>query len=109
MIIVVTGLNLKAPWHCPRFVWHASRSFGQAQKSNGCLSAATRKVDGVYHTITAWRDGPAMKGFAKSGAHFEAEKVFAQIATGRVVIYQAEVVPDWDNALDIWKRDAREV
>ena len=109
MIIVVTGLTLKSPWHWPRFAWHAFRSFGQARKSNGCLSTATRKVDDVYHTITAWRDGPAMKGFAKSGAHLEAEKIFTQIATGRVAIYQAEAVPDWEEALEIWKRDAREV
>ncbi len=109
MIIVVTGLTLKSPFFWPRFAWHAFRSFGQAQKLEGCLSVATRKVDGVYHTITAWRDGPAMKSFAKSGAHLEAETIFTHIATGRVAIFQADVVPDWEEALERWKRDAKEV
>lgn len=109
MIIVVTGLKLKALWHYPAFAYHAFRSFGQAQRAEGCLSAQTRKVGPVYHTITAWRDGVAMKRYASSGAHGEAERAFSRIATGRVAIFESDAVPDWPHALEIWHRDAREV
>lgn len=109
MIVVVTGLKLKSPFHWPRFAWHAFRSFRQAQQADGCLSAATHRIDGVHHTITAWQDGKVMKSFARSGAHRAAENAFSRIATGRVAVFQADEIPNREEALAIWQRDAREV
>lgn len=103
MVVSITGLRLKRPWHVFRFFRHAVRSRLQAEQAQGNLTARVRKVDGVYHTVTAWQSKKDMQRFARSGAHAKAIAVFPKIATGGTYIYETDRVPDWDEAAALWR------
>ncbi|MEM7445882.1 MAG: hypothetical protein AAF414_21350, partial [Pseudomonadota bacterium] len=107
--VSITGLRLKGPRHGPRFFWHAMRSMTQARKADGNISVATRSVDGVHHTLTVWRDEAAMRAFLVAGAHRQAMKAFPSIGTGSTYGYASDTVPNWDEALEIWRQHGREV
>ena len=107
--VSVTSLQLKAAHHLPRFYWHAIRSFRQAQAADGVLLAETRTIDGIHHTLTVWRNRDDMRAYLAAGAHRRAMKIFRHIATGSVWGYESDGIPDWDSALDQWRRHGRTV
>jgi len=107
--VSVTGLRLKAAHHMPRFYWHAIRSFRQAQSADGVLLAETRTINGIHHTLTVWQDRDYMRAYLAAGAHKEAMKIFRRIATGSVWGYESDGIPDWESALDQWRRHGRTV
>ena len=107
--VSVTGLRLKAAYHLPRFYWHAIRSFRQARTSDGLLFAETRTIEGTHHTLTVWRDHDCMRVYLVAGAHGRAMKSFHRIATGKVWGYDCESIPDWESALEQWRRHGRAV
>lgn len=107
--VSITGLRLKSPLFYPVFTWHAVRSYAEAQRADGSLSVRTKTIDGVHHTISAWRDKAAMRRYLTRPRHLAAIKVFSWIATGETVGFEAETVPDWPEARAIWERDGRQV
>ena len=107
--VSVTGLKLKSAFQFPRFAWHAIRSMNQAKASSGNVMADACSKDGYQHTLTAWEDGKSMRQFVYSGPHKTAIGIFHSMATGTVVTYEADEVPDWESALAVWRTDAREV
>lgn len=108
MYISITGLRLRAAWHAPRFYWHAIRSLHQARRAEGNLYVAVKMIDGVRHTVTAWRDRDAMRAFLTQGAHLGALRAFGAIATGRTFGFEADRIPDWDQARKLWEEKARD-
>jgi hypothetical protein len=108
MYVSVTGLRLRRPWHAPVFWWHAIPSMTQARRAEGNLLAQTRMVDGVRHTLTVWRDVAAMRVYLASGAYAKAMAAFHGIATGTVHGYESDTLPDWETALDLWRRHGRQ-
>ena len=107
--VSVTGLRLKGRRHLLRFWWHAIRSMAQARRAPGNLRAETRTVGDVHHTLSIWTNERAMRAFLASGAHRQAMLVFHAIATGRTLGFTAHRPPDWEDALQRWQSDAREV
>lgn len=107
--VSITGLRLKNRGYMLRFWWHAIRSMVQARKAPGNLSAETRTIDGVHHTLSVWVDEQAMRTFLVSGAHLGAMKAFSAIATGRTLGFTADRQPDWETAHRRWLSQAREV
>ena len=107
--ISITGLRLTRRRHVLRFWWHAVRSMAQARRAPGNLSAETRTIGDVHHTLSVWTDEYAMRSFLVSGAHREAMKVFHAIATGRTLGFAADRLPDWETVLRRWSSEAREV
>lgn len=105
--VSVTGLRVTRFYHAPRFWWHAIRSLSQAQHAEVNLSASTRTIDGVHHTLSAWTDEAAMRRYLKSGAHLSALRVFRAIATGSTVGFVSQTVPGWEEALRRWREDGR--
>ena len=108
MYVSVTGLRV-LPGQRLRFHWHAFRSIIQARSAAGNTFADARTRNGVQHTLTVWRDREAMRAYMVSGAHLKAMKAFRKIGHGKVVGYEASVVPSWDEALARWDSEAREV
>jgi quinol monooxygenase YgiN len=108
--VSITGLRLKAPWHLPRFMWHAVRAMTQAQKAPGNLSVAARRIDGVHHTLTVWTDAAAMRRFVASGAHLQAMRAFPVIATGKTLGFETrrDKVPGWDQIPTLFDELGRE-
>lgn len=100
----ITGLRVKPGlMNRLRFHYHAVRSYMQAQKAEGALHVAARRIDGVEHTVTAWRDREAMLAFVRSGAHLEAMKAFHRIAVGSTFGFTTDRIPDWPEVHALWK------
>ena len=109
MYISITGLKLNGPLSAPRFWWHALRSMTQAQRAPGNLSAEAKRIDGIHHTLTVWNDKAAMRAYLVAGAHMQAMKAFRSVATGAVLGYEADVVPEWSEVHEIWRTRGRQV
>ena len=105
MIISVTGLRARNFWCLLRFWALAIPAFRQAQGAKGNLFVETKSVQGVRHTLTAWKDRKSMKHYVLSGAHRKAMGAFAQIATGATITFEAEEIPSWDEALMKWRNE----
>ncbi|WP_445680067.1 hypothetical protein [Radicibacter daui] len=108
MYLSITGLRLRSPWYAPRFYWHAIRSTLQAQRAEGNLYVSVKTIDGVRHTVTAWRDREAMRAFLIRGAHLGAMRAFGAIATGSTLGFEVDRIPDWAEARKIWEEKARD-
>jgi quinol monooxygenase YgiN len=100
--VSITGLRLKAPWHAPRFWWHAIRSMVEARQAQGNISAETRSIQGVHHTISVWRSAADMKRYLAQPSHLAAMKVFHAIAAGSTFGYWTPSPPDWAETRRIW-------
>lgn len=109
MYISITGLTVKSWLQSPTFWWHAIRSMRQARQADGNLSAESRTINGVHHTVSAWRDEAAMKAYLTTGAHLSALKVFKKIAKGKTLGFQSDVIPNWSNVHDLWRTQGRDV
>lgn len=106
MIISVTGLRAKGLISWLRFWRLAVPAYRQAKQAKGNLYLAVRRIDGVEHTLTAWKDRKHMTHYVLSGAHRKAMAQFAQIATGATVTFESDEVPSWDEALAKWHKAA---
>lgn len=106
MYISITGFTLSSRLHAPRFWVHAVRSMGEAQRADGNLYAAARTVNGVHHTLTAWRDRAAMRAYLTMPRHLAAMKAFPSMGGGRTIGYEAQTVPSWEEALRKWTAEA---
>ncbi len=107
--VSITGLRLKRFWHGPFFWRHAIASMSQAQRSDGCLSAEARSINGVHHTLSVWTSRRAMLAFLRAGAHRNAMKSFDKFATGKVLGFEADTPPTWAEAQDLWARYGKTV
>ena len=81
----------------------------QAQNAPGNISATTRTIKGVHHTLSVWTDEAAMRAYLIKGDHLEAMKIFSQIATGKTYGYVTAIAPDWDDARYLWETKGRDV
>ncbi len=107
--VSITGLRLKGPHHMPRFMVHAFRAMNQAQRAPGNLRAETRSINGVHHTLSVWENEAAMRTYLTAGAHLRAMKAFPAMATGKVVGFSTDRVPDWTEVHELWRTKGREV
>jgi hypothetical protein len=107
--VSITGLALKSWVHVPRFWWHAIGSMVQAKAAPGNISAETRTINGVHHTVSVWQSRDAMRTYLLSGSHLKAMRVYKKIATGKVLGFEAPAAPDWDEVHELWKIKGREV
>eukprot|EP00543_Licmophora_paradoxa_P002000 CAMPEP_0202458046 /NCGR_PEP_ID=MMETSP1360-20130828/20837_1 /ASSEMBLY_ACC=CAM_ASM_000848 /TAXON_ID=515479 /ORGANISM="Licmophora paradoxa, Strain CCMP2313" /LENGTH=112 /DNA_ID=CAMNT_0049078373 /DNA_START=204 /DNA_END=542 /DNA_ORIENTATION=+ len=81
----------------------------QAKITPGIISADSRTINGVQHTLTAWKSRKDMLAFYRSESHVEAMKAFSRIASrGKVFSYESENIPSWEEAREIWEKNGRE-
>jgi hypothetical protein len=107
--VSITGLRLNSFFHAPQFWWHALRSMAQAKSAQGLISADAHTINGVHHTLTLWQDRQAMQKFLASGAHLNAMKNFKSIAGGKVLGYEADAAPGWDEVHELWRSKGRDL
>jgi quinol monooxygenase YgiN len=81
----------------------------QARSAPGNISADTRTIDDVHHTLSVWTDQAAMRAYLTAGPHLEAMRLFPTIATGKVVGYLTREVPEWSEVHAIWMEQGRVV
>ncbi len=107
--VSITGLRLKSRFNAPRFWWHAFRSMRQALKAEGNISASTRSISGVHHTLSVWRDKEALRSYLLAGAHREAMRAFPNIATGKTFGFWTQSIPEWSEVHAIWAEHGKPV
>jgi quinol monooxygenase YgiN len=107
--VSITGLQVRRVWHIPTFWLHAIKSMVQARNAPGNISADTRTINGVHHTLSVWTDRQAMRAYLTTGPHLAAMRLFPRIATGKVVGYQTDRIPDWSEIHSIWRDHGRNV
>ena len=105
--VSITGLEVKSFWHMPKFLFYSLASFWQAKNSEGNIqSELFIGRDGVYHTLTVWKDRKSMMRYLKSGAHEQAMKVTKEISSPegtKVYGYQSDKIPRHKEALALWQ------
>ena len=107
--VSITGLRLNSIFHAPRFWWNAIRSMAQAKAALGLISVEARTINGVHHTLTVWESREAMRQFLITGAHLKAMQSFKSVAGGKVLGFEAEQAPPWDEIHELWATKGRDL
>lgn len=107
--VSVTGLKVNRMWFVPLFWAHAMPSMIDARRAPGNIMARACTINGVHHTLSAWNSRADMLAYLRSGRHARAMRRFRRIATGRVYGFEADAVPDWDEALALYAAKGRDV
>ena len=107
MYVSVTGLKPKGFIARIRFwitILPASRA---AQMADGILFCDFKTRNGYHHTLTVWKTKKDMMVYRSSPAHLRAMKNMSQIGSGKVFGYEAESIPNWEDALTELESNAR--
>uniref|UniRef100_A0A7S2XQQ6 DUF3291 domain-containing protein n=1 Tax=Attheya septentrionalis TaxID=420275 RepID=A0A7S2XQQ6_9STRA len=105
--ISITGLDLIAFYHAPKFWMHAIPSMTQARSSEGNISADGNTIQGTHHTLSVWKDRNSMLNYLRKGSHGKAMKIFDDIATGKVYGYESDTIPTWKEARELYDKHGR--
>ncbi|MEO0329024.1 MAG: hypothetical protein AAF217_10560 [Pseudomonadota bacterium] len=81
----------------------------QAVRAPGNISATSRQINGVHHTLSVWRDREAMRKYLVARTHLKAMKLFPKIATGKTIGFQSHSIPDWSEVHAIWQERGKEL
>ncbi len=109
MYVSVTGLKTNGIVGWFRFWVLAVPALQAAKRAPGLQFVSTKVRHGTHHTLTVWTSKEDMMAYRRGKAHRRAMKVFSQIATGRVLGFESDDRPSWEEALARYDRDAREV
>lgn len=106
--VSITGLRPRSTLATFFFWLHAIPSKMQADKAPGILFSEVRKINGIQHTLTAWKSKEDMRAYISSGAHLKAMKAFRKIATGKTFGYDSSSLPSWDEVHKLWQDHGKE-
>jgi hypothetical protein len=105
--VSITGFTLKSMIYLPKFMSYSIPAAKQAAAAEGNLFSETTYIDGVLHTLTAWKDKQSMRKYMFSGAHAKAMKVSRDIGEysygTKTYGYESETIPTWEEARKIWE------
>ena len=107
MCISITGLKPKSFLGFLRFWTLAIPSYRQAETAKGNLHSSVKRIKGYQCTVTAWENREMMLEFMRNGAHLKAMQAFHKIATGKTYGYEAEAIPDWNEAFSLLESNGR--
>ena len=100
--VSITGFRALSIGKLPLFWWHAVRSMRQALGQPGNLFAETRAINGIQHTLSAWRSREDMLHYLTAGPHGAAMRTFPSLGTGHSFGFYAEAAPAWSEVHDLW-------
>jgi hypothetical protein len=100
MIIAITSIRLRSMWNLFKFGSHVGQILKQIKSQKGFIAMkASPSIGYTHYTVSAWENETDLKIFARSGAHLNAMKQTAKIATEvNSYVYQDETIPDIKNA-----------
>lgn len=105
--ISITGFTLKSFIYLPKFMSYTLPAKKQAAVAEGNLFSDTKYIDGVLHTITAWKDKQSMRKYMISGAHAKAVKAgrsMGEYSYGtKTYGYESDTIPTWKEARKLWE------
>jgi hypothetical protein len=106
--VSITGLQVKTVFHYPLFFYYAIPSTTQAQSAPGNISASTKSIRGMEHTITVWEDRASMLKYLRKGAHLQAMKNSKWFGSyGKVYGYNTDTIPNWSDARQLWEEKGK--
>jgi len=109
MYVSVTGLKSKGLIGRLRFWVLTIPAFRAARKASGIILCETRTCNGYNHTLTVWKTKEKMRLYRSSPVHRKAMREFSSIATGKVLGFESDSIPTWDEALKQFASNARDV
>ncbi|MDW3224875.1 MAG: hypothetical protein R8G34_18660 [Paracoccaceae bacterium] len=107
-LIAIGAVKLKHWIWGPEFFWRTTLSLRQARTNGDCTHAEVFGWQEYYLSLTAWRDGAAMKRYAQSGHHARAMRWSSRIAIPLHFRHvQLDHVPSHAQAFDLWHEGLR--
>jgi hypothetical protein len=109
MYISITGIKYKGFFKTLKFWIYTVPSFIAARKAEGNIFCEQKKIGEYHHTLTAWKNKEKMMNYIKSKSHLKAMQNFQSIGTGSTFGFEGSEIPNWNEALKIWKDNFREI
>jgi hypothetical protein len=101
MIVVITSLKLKTPFHFFALSLNALR-ITRHLKNTTYVAFKSRGFWKMHYTMSLWENMEAMKEFARNGAHLAAMKQSATIAQEiRTLTVELPSLPSWKEAKEM--------
>ncbi|MFM9945202.1 MAG: DUF3291 domain-containing protein [Bacteroidia bacterium] len=108
MIITITSLKLRSLWKFFRLSLHGMKVMKQTKNQKGFIRIKNTGFGFWHYTLSAWETEEDVKNFAKSGAHLQAMKESAAIATEiGIYTYKSDKMPDWKEAKELVREKGR--
>jgi hypothetical protein len=108
MVITITSIHLKSLWMFFRLSYYGLLITQQAKKQPGFIKLKNTGFGYDHYTLTAWEDEASQQVFAKTGAHLQAMKKSAGIATEiRTYSFSADQLPDWNQVRSLLKEKGK--
>ena len=108
MYVSITGLKTNNTLASIRFWLLTIPAFRAAQKADGILLCENKSRNGYQHTLTVWETKTHMLAYVRSPKPMKAMRAFPSIASDRLLSYESDFIPTWDEALLKWEREARD-
>ena len=110
MFVTVTFIELHSPWQFFALSNHGRKIQAQAKRSEGFVRMKNTGWWRHHYTLSIWKSEAEMKQFARSGAHLEAMKQSAKLATVlSTYTYQANELPSWTDAKRLLHEKGKQV
>ncbi len=108
MLITITSIRLKSLFGFFRLSNHGRKISKQAKQSKGFVKMKNTGFGYEHFTLSVWENAEDRKAFYISGAHKEAMKESARLATElRFFTYEADALPNWKEAKAILHEKGR--
>mgnify|MGYP000418242696 CR=1 FL=1 len=105
MIITITSIRLRSVWYFFKLSWHGLKISLQARKALGFVKLKNTGFGYLHYTITAWESKELMQQAMREGAHGEAMKESAALATEiRTYTYESDEFPSWKVAKEMLQK-----
>ena len=99
MVVTITYIRLRHWWQFFPLTWNALHIVRQTAKSNGFLKMKNTGFGYHHYTLSAWASAEDAQTFARTGAHLEAMRKSAALATAiGTYTYEAKALPSWAEA-----------
>ena len=107
MYVSVTGLKTHSLYASMKFWFLTIPALRAAQRADGILLCENKSRNGCHHTLTVWKSRAHMLEYVRSPKHVKAIRSFSSIAVGRLLSYESNIIPSWEEALLKLDQEAR--
>ncbi len=96
MVINITSIRIRSLWKFFELSYNGLLISRQTKTQPGFIRLKNTGFGYDHYTLSVWKDQKSLREFARSGAHLEAMKKSAALATEiRTYSYESDQLPDW--------------
>ncbi len=108
MIINVTSIRLRSLWKFFALSYNGMMIVKQTRSQPGFIRMKNTGFGYDHYTLSVWEDQKSLREFAKSGAHLDAMKKSALLATEiRTFSYESDRIPDWKEVKQLLQNNGK--